>query len=67
MQYIQKEIEFFTNLNPNVLPMEKPGSRFAKYVKKTPVEEWHFQKKYKSRLKLDYIIYFFMHWDHLNR
>ena len=58
MQYIQKEMKFFTNLNPNVAPMKKPDSWFGKYVKKTPVEEWHFMKRYKSRLKLDCIIHF---------
>ena len=56
MQYFQAEFEFFTNLNPNVPPMEKPGSLYAKNV-----------KKHKSRLKLDSIILAFMQWDKSNK
>ena len=42
MQYFQAEFEFFTNLNPNVPPMEKPGSLYAKNVKKLKLKDWNW-------------------------
>ena len=47
--------------------MEEPSSWFAKYTEKTPAKEWHFKKRYKSRMKLDCIFHIFIHWDNLNR
>ena len=54
MQYFQNEFEFFTNLNPYVSPVVKPGSWFVKYMNKNTYERMVFGKILKKDTSQDW-------------